>query len=98
MSYTPYVFPSFPNVESRQQTNTLRDGKIIPVQSFVPSDNVVQNSNPNPYAPSGTISVPGTQTFGTGKGYDEMPQDLDIIHREIRIKIDSPLLYRSNLG
>src|SRR5687768_9465653 len=98
MSYTPYTFPAFPNVETRQQNNALRDGRLTGVQYAVPSNVVAQNTNPNPYVPSSTYNQPGTQVFGLGRGYEEAPQTEDTTHREMNITINQPFLYRSHLG
>lgn len=93
-----YEFPNFPNAETRQSVNPLRiaDGRNA---SYAPPSNVaMQNNTPNPYVPEAAYQVPGTQVFGTGKGYFTMPQNQDILHREIALHIDEPLLYRGNLG
>lgn len=98
MSYTPYDFPAYPNAETRQNNNPLRDGTITPVTVPQPSNVVTQNTNPNPYTPESAYSVPGTQVFGMGKSYESWPVSQDDFHREITITLNQPLLYRSNPG
>ena len=98
MSYVPYDFPSFPNAETRQQTNALTYAPRSEVRVPAPSGSVAQNAVPNVYAPSGKIPPYGTQDFGLNMGYNVMPQNQDTTHREITLQVNEALLFRRNPG
>ncbi len=96
-----YSYPEFPNQQIRDnydRSSRLRYAPDNAVQYEKPSQQAIQNAVPNRYAPEGTQEVPGTQNFGVSDRWFQMPQDQDIIHREINLRIDEPLLYRQNLG
>ncbi len=93
----PYSFPDFGNAETRDQTNPLRysDGKAVYYSA--PPSTAIANTVPDHYTPSGIPQTPGTQVFGTGKSWSEMPEPIDNSHREIALHISEPFLYRSGL-
>lgn len=93
-----YRYPDFPNVETRQTVNALRVADGRGVSYPVPSNVVAKNAVPDWYQPESAYQVPGTQVFGTGRTWYQMPQNQDINHVPISLHIDEKMLYRSNLS
>lgn len=90
-----YEYPNFPNVETRQ-TNIVppMEGKESGVGYSAPLQAVARNSVPDTYLPQANQMVPGTQVFGDGRGWAEMPQPLDIVQRIYYLRINEGLFYR----